>query len=194
MKLSGRPKRVKTTPGGPGIDFEGRTVTRRPVEGSITLGPDRIGSGAVAEAAGEGPHMRLNSQSPPPKVHTVRPPTILSILALTFFGWGCDNPPPPGPGTLTVTLVSPTQAEGAAQIRLVGPGMGAAAPLEGELHVRRRGDTLSVLVLRPDSGSLRFLLQVEDTTRRPRGSVVQVAGPDNAVRAALGGYAVDIRR
>lgn len=139
-------------------------------------------------------NIRTNSEPPHPTTFVLRRLSILSLAALTLLGAGCEDAPPPGPGTLTVTLASPNQAEGAARLRLVGPGMGTATPLEGELHLRRRGDTLSVLVLRPDSGALRFLLEVEDTTRRPRGLVLQVAGPDNVIRAALRGYAVEVRR
>ena len=72
--------------------------------------------------------------------------------------------------------------------------MGGASGLDGEIHTRARGDTLSVLILRPDPGPLRFLLEVADTTRKPRGAVVQVAGPDNRVRSALLGYRVEVSR
>jgi hypothetical protein len=69
-----------------------------------------------------------------------------------------------------------------------------ATALEGEVHTRVRGDTMGVLVLRPDPGRLRFALQVEDTTRKPRGALVQVVGPDNQVRPALLGYEVEVTR
>lgn len=113
----------------------------------------------------------------------------LALLAMT----ACDDDPVPGPGTLTVTLVSPNEAEGAARILLVGSGMGTVQAVEGEVHTRARGDTLSVLVLRPVAGLLRFTVQVADTTRRPRAAVVQVAGPDNRLRPALMGYSVEVR-
>lgn len=122
-----------------------------------------------------------------------RLPALAAALLLALLP-GCDDDPPPGAGTVTVTLVSPEVGEGAARIRLVGPGMGEVTAIEGEVHARVRGDTLSVLVLRPDAGLLRFGLQVADTTRLPRGSVVQVAGPDNQLRAALPGYRVEVAR
>ena len=118
--------------------------------------------------------------------------SIPALLLLCLAAGGCDDAPTPGPGTLTVSLASPNQAEGAARLVLVGQGMGAASALDGEVHVRVRGDTMGVLLLRQDPGPLRFLLQVQDTTRKPRGSVVQVAGPDNELRPALLGYRVEV--
>jgi uncharacterized lipoprotein YajG len=118
----------------------------------------------------------------------------IAFLAAALLLTGCDDAPVSGPGTLTVTLTSPNPAEGAARVRLVGRGMGSVSALEGEVHTRVRGDTVSVLVLRQDPGILRFLVQVEDTTRKPRAAVVQVAGPDNVIRPALMGYGVEVGR
>ncbi|UCC25110.1 MAG: hypothetical protein JSU98_15495 [Gemmatimonadales bacterium] len=118
------------------------------------------------------------------------PALLLGSLALG----GCDADPPRAPGTLVVTVQSPNEAEGGARLVLVGSGMIEATALEGEVHTRVRGDTMGVLVLRPDPGRLRFALQVEDTTRKPRGALVQVVGPDNQVRPALLGYEVEVTR
>ncbi|HSG48067.1 MAG TPA: hypothetical protein VLA43_09665, partial [Longimicrobiales bacterium] len=118
----------------------------------------------------------------------------LLLPALVLVLQGCDDGPVAAGGTLTVHLRSPNPAEGAARIQLVGRGMGTATALEGEVHTRTRGDTLEVLVLRPDPGILRFALQVEDTTRRPTGTVMQVAGPENTLRSGLAGYVVEVVR
>ena len=72
--------------------------------------------------------------------------------------------------------------------------MVSASALEGEVYTRLRGDTMSVLILRPEAGVLRFALQVQDTTRRPRGAVVQVVSAENEIRPALLGYEVEVRR
>lgn len=118
---------------------------------------------------------------------------LAAVLALFCIATaGCDDAPVPGPGTLTVSLASPNGVEGAARLVLIGPGMGTVSSLDGEVHVRVRGDTMGVILMRQDPGPLRFLLQVEDTTRKPRGSVVQVAGPDNEIRPALMGYRVEV--
>lgn len=119
------------------------------------------------------------------------------VLTLIFAGFAvaaCEDEPSRGAGTLTVTLRSPHPQEGGARIRLVGPGMISASAIEGEVHARVRGDTMGVLVVRPDAGVLRFALEVQDTTRKPRGALVQVVGPDNEVRPALLGYSVEVVR
>ena len=118
------------------------------------------------------------------------PALLLGSLALG----GCDADPPRASGTLVVTVQSPNDAEGGARLVLVGSGMISATALDGEVHTRVRGDTMGVVVLRPDPGLLRFALQVEDTTRKPRGALVQVVGPDNQVRPALLGYEVEVVR
>ena len=120
----------------------------------------------------------------------------IRLLSATLLAavLGCDEGPPPGPGTLTVTLTSPTGAEGAARIRLVGKGLGAPVPIAGEVHARQRGDTMEVMVMLEEAGVLHFGVEVSDTTQKPRAEVVQVAGPDNRLRAALEGYDVEVRR
>ena len=100
----------------------------------------------------------------------------------------------PAPGRFTVSLVSPNSAEGAATIRLVGPGLQGVVPITGEAYGRIRGDTLEVMVLRETPGLIRFGLDVSDVTRRPRAQVVQVAGPDNELRGALSDYVVEVYR
>ena len=117
----------------------------------------------------------------------VAPALLLALVA------GCDGGPPSGAGTVTVELTSPEGGEGAALVRLVGPGLRTVTSLEGEAHAAARGDTLDVFVLRADAGPLRFGLQLQDTTARPRGEVIQVAGPDNRLRPSLAGYGVEVR-
>lgn len=118
----------------------------------------------------------------------------LSAVALLLALVACEDGPPPGAGLLTVTIESPNAAEGAARLVLVGPGMVRTVEIDGPVATRVRGDTMSVLVMRPDPGVLRFGLEVADTTRKPTGTLVQVAGPDNRLRSALAGYGVEVRR
>ena len=123
-------------------------------------------------------------------------PPLVGALAGSCLLLACDSTsaPPSGPGTLTVSVESPRSAEGAALVRLVGTGMGAPSAVEGEVHFRRAGDTLDVVVLRPDPGLLRFALPVDDTTRKPRAELRQVAGGDDLLQTALEGYAVEVTR
>lgn len=118
----------------------------------------------------------------------------LALTALLPLVAACDDGFASGAGTITVALTSPEAGEGAALVRLVGPGLRAVTPLEGEAHAAARGDTLDVFVLRSNAGPLRFALHLQDTTAVPRGEVLQVAGPDNRVRASLAGYGVEIGR
>ena len=114
------------------------------------------------------------------------------LLALLIAVPACEDSP--GPGQFTVNLVSPNSAEGAALIRLVGPGLLGVSPIEGEVHGRIAGDTLEVVVLRETPGRLRFEVEVSDSGRRPRAQVVQVAGPNNELRGALSDYVAEVYR
>ncbi len=119
---------------------------------------------------------------------------LFLLLTCALAATACDDSPPAGSGPLTVSVTSPNGAEGAAQLRLVGPGLGAVSPVTGEVFGDARGDTLEVVVMRPDGGDLVFAVQVQDTTRKPQVELVAVAGPGDAMRAALSGYSVEVRR
>jgi len=106
-----------------------------------------------------------------------------------------DAGPESGPGTLTATVLSPNGAEGAAVVDVFGPGIEAVGALEGRVFSQRRGDTVRVVLVRDgEAGDLRFTLSVADTTRVFTGVVLEVAGPDDALRAAVSTYTVDVRR
>jgi hypothetical protein len=114
-------------------------------------------------------------------------------LALPLGLAGCgDRGPVSAPGVLTARVISPTGAEGAALVTLVGPGIGAVGAAEGRVFSEARGDTVYVVVVNLAGGTLRFTLQVADTTRRPAGTLVEVSGPDDKVRG-LAGYKLEIR-
>ena len=104
-----------------------------------------------------------------------------------------DQGPASGPEMLTVQVVSPNGAEGAALVRLIGPGLGDVTPDAGRAFSDLRGDTLNVVVVNEAGGDLRFRVALADTTRPPQGVLLEVSGPDDAVRA-LAGYAVEVRR
>ena len=106
-----------------------------------------------------------------------------------------DAGPQSGPGTLTATVLSPNGAEGAAVVDVFGPGIGEVGALEGRAFSQRRGDTVRVVVVRDqDAGDLSFTLSVADTTQLFTGVVLEVAGPDDALRGAVAGYTVEVRR
>lgn len=124
----------------------------------------------------------------------IRSLSRLGLVALLVSA--CDGPTPPPapvPGTLTVGLVSPAGDESAARIRLVGEGVRDVLPSEGRVFSASRGDTTDVVVVLQFPGDVRFRLSVADTTDLPAMTVLEVAGPGNALRA-LGGYALETSR
>lgn len=125
-------------------------------------------------------------------------PRLLALLTSvgTVLAAACgDAGPQSGPGTLTATLLSPNGAEGAAVVEVFGPGIGEVGELDGSVFSERRGDTLRVVLVREgDPGDLRFTLMVADTTRSFGGTVLEVAGPDDSLRAGISSYSLEIRR
>lgn len=119
---------------------------------------------------------------------------LLAAALVVVAAAACSDDPLPGSGALTATVVSPHGDEGAAVVLLVGEGLLDASALEGRVFSERTGDTLRVVVLREPAGPLRFAVSVEDTTRLPLGSVLEVAGPDDRLRTVLGEYRVEVVR
>jgi len=128
---------------------------------------------------------------PRPRSAGKRVSTRLVLATLTFLA-GCGAEPS-GPGTLTAALVSPNGAEGSALVVLYGQGLGAVRAIEGSVFSREDGDTLRVVVVNPDGGSLRFTVAVDDITRTPTAAVLEVADPEDRLRT-LAGYTVEITR
>lgn len=125
-----------------------------------------------------------------------RVPARAGALGLLLLAGACgDAGPVSGPGALRATLVSPNGAEGAARVFLVGEGIAAVSALEGRVFSFQRGDTTHVVVVHDADagGDLSFSVSVADTTRPPRGVVVEVSDPEDRVRA-LTGYALELRR
>lgn len=129
--------------------------------------------------------------------HPRKPGAGRRILAAIALGGAvllarCGDDPS-RPGTLTATLMSPNGAEGSALIVLYGPGLGTVSPIEGRVFSRQAGDTVRVVVVNPEGGTLRFTVGVEDVARVPTAAVVEVAGTDDRLRA-LTGYDVEVTR
>lgn len=118
---------------------------------------------------------------------------VAVLLAAAAFLAACNDGPAPGPGAFTASLVSPHGAEGAAVLELVGPGIQGVSGDGARVWGRPgAGDTVTVVVIADEAGSLGFRVAVADTLRRPEARVVQVAGPDDALREALEGYRVEL--
>ena len=101
----------------------------------------------------------------------------------------------PGPGTLTATIVSPHQNEGAAVVRVTGPGLtGEVSERSGRVWAEPRSGSMTVVVLAEPASILSFGFAVEDTTADFTAEVLEVAGPTDALRGFLGEYEVEIAR
>ena len=124
----------------------------------------------------------------------MKPHRFAAFLALSLLV-ACADQSPPGPGILTATLKSPNGAEGAALVVLMGSGIGEATPLgNNELYTNSNLDELRIVLINQAGGELEFQVEVADTTNKPTATVEEVAGPDNELRAALGGYQLEFRR
>jgi hypothetical protein len=117
---------------------------------------------------------------------------MLALVALV----GCaDEGPVAGPATMTATLRSPHGAEGAAVVLLVGDGVGAITAVgDTEVYTHTGGTSTLVVLINQAGGELAFQVAVADATQPPEAVVQQVAGPDDALRPSLAGYALEIVR
>jgi len=124
----------------------------------------------------------------------MKPHRFAAFLGLSLL-LACADQSPPGPGILTATLKSPNGAEGAALVVLMGSGIGEATPLcNNELYTNSNLDELRIVLINQAGGELEFQVEVADTTIKPTATVEEVAGPDNELRSALGGYQLEFRR
>jgi len=112
------------------------------------------------------------------------------FAALMFAGACGDQAPESGPGTISAQLSGPETTQGAAELRLVGPGIQAVRGVTGQVFSQQRGDTVQVVIVRETPGQLSFSVQLADTTVVPVATVLEVAGPDNVLRANLAAYSV----
>jgi hypothetical protein len=118
---------------------------------------------------------------------------LVLALALLEAGCGDEGPPAPEPGTITVSVVSPAGAEGAALIEVAEPVTQVSAP-GGQAFARTEGASTRVAVIRDVAGVLSMILEVPDIHRPPEMLLVQVAGPDDRLRADLTGYRLEVER
>ena len=116
-----------------------------------------------------------------------------AALAVVLFAACTDQHQLPGPGTLTATLRSPNGPEGAAVVLLAGEGVSQILPVgDTEAHFSASGDETRVVLVNQAGGTLAFEVLVLDRDHPPVGIVTEVAGPDDALRASLAGYFLEI--
>lgn len=116
-----------------------------------------------------------------------------ALVAALLLAACTDHGPPSGPGSLTATLRSPNGPEGAAVLLLAGEGVQEVLPVgDTEVYSTMSGTETHVVLVNQTGGTLAFRVTVADRRRPLVPVVTEVAGPDDALRADLGGYAVEI--
>ena len=103
---------------------------------------------------------------------------------------GCDSEPD-DPLARHASLVPAAQDDGAAVVELIGADITAVSSDQGDVFFLTRGDTTRVVVVRTEPGPLTFDLRVADPSDTPVGTVLQVAGGNNALRNASS-YRLDV--
>jgi len=123
---------------------------------------------------------------------SLRRTALIGALALAAC---MDAGPRPGPGTATATLISPNGEEGAAVLLLAGEGVTAIEPIgDTEVWASTSGDETRVVLINQLGGTLAFEVVMADLRRPFVADVIEVAGPDDALRADLTGYRVELER
>jgi hypothetical protein len=128
--------------------------------------------------------------------HPLLPKRALA-LCLLFLLPACSDSPggPGGEGEMVVRLVSPSAAEGAALLEVsAAEVLEVSAPAGVTVFAHPLGERLRIGVLRDDPGELRFQALVRDVRDPPAIAVIEVAGPDNALRPSVAEYEVRLTR
>lgn len=95
---------------------------------------------------------------------------------------------------VVATLRSPNGAEGAAVVELSGAEVLDASTDGGRLFLAGAGGVTRVVIVRDEPGAIAFRLTVDREAPTPAAVVVEVAGPDDALRPSVDGYAVEFAR
>lgn len=124
----------------------------------------------------------------------------LVVIAL-LGGCGEDSDPTsvPSPGQVIVTLSTPHQDDGAALVRVTGPGFTTARPVSASSDVFWRltasGELRAIVIGGLASGPI-LTVDVPDTSRSGAytATLLEVAATDDLLRADLSGYAISVER
>lgn len=120
---------------------------------------------------------------------------LATFTALTACGDSGSDPSEPEPGTLELQITSPAGSEGAALVEVTGVGVQGVQSAAGRAFMETMGvDTTQVLLILDTPGLLVFEADVADINASVGGRVLDVAGPDNALRADPAAYTVRVVR
>lgn len=110
----------------------------------------------------------------------------LGIVILVACGDDSAGPRA-APGVLEARLASPHGPEGALLVEIDGP-LGSVTTQTGHLFHHRAEGRTQVLVVLEDGGEIRFRIEVPDANQVPTYRIIEVSGPDDALRPDLAGY------
>ena len=119
----------------------------------------------------------------------------LTMAVLVAALSGCFSDPvgggPRQAGEMTATVVSPNGDEGSAILEVASGTIVAVGSTESYTQVYGVATAPArVVVVRLEPGEIALHLVAADVNHPPELRVVQVAGPDNALRTDLSGYSV----
>lgn len=129
----------------------------------------------------------------------MRAARTVAVVLLTLGALSCSPPSGndrTGPGTVSLRFETPHSGDGAIKFTLVGPGI-TDLVAAGELIVHSRigaGNTTTVAVFGALTDGLVVKFDVPDLSDLGdyTATLLQVAGPDNALRSSLTGYKVTV--
>lgn len=121
--------------------------------------------------------------------------SVLAVVALALLaGCGSDGGGEPRQSIgWSAQLVSPNGAEGAAVLELDGVVAATRAPAGTRVMHHVSGGVTRVVVVREEPGQIAFELDLAERGAAPAASVIEVSGPDDALRAPATGYRVSLR-
>lgn len=115
----------------------------------------------------------------------------LLLFGLAALGACSDD----GPGTVTATILGPNGDEGAAVVLLRGDGIATVRGSSGtEVFLGPGGVETRVVLIHPTGGTLQFDIDVADVGASLSAEVIEVAGPDDALRGDVSAYSVEFVR
>ena len=126
---------------------------------------------------------------------------LIGLAAAFAIGVACSEPTAPPravPGTLELSLASPNADDRALLAKVVLPrGVTVTAVTAGaglELFHRVTADTVRLALFGGLASGVVARLEVSDAAAAVPAPVLEVSGPDDRLREALGGYALTVRR
>lgn len=120
---------------------------------------------------------------------------IVTLAALALLSsCGSDGGGEPRQSvTWTAQLVSPNGDEGAAVLELDGAVAATRAPAGTRVMHHVDGGVTRIVVVRDQPGQLSFEVDLAERGAAPAASVIEVSGPDDALRASTEGYRLSLR-